>query len=309
MNYFAADDGGTSVKWAVITPNFEIVKKGSFPTPYEDARVLAGRIADVAGACGETFRGIGLSVPGTVFDDEDGLVRGGGFLEYLDGVAIGKMLRELCQIPVYVENDGKSCALGEYRKGALAGCKIGVVMVLGTGVGGGIVIDGSIWKGFHSFAGEFSFIQRQPQKTEDMSNRFGMAGGWKNGLLRRVLEAKGLPLDTEMDGEQIFRLINGKDPAAQTALGQYTDDLALQIWNLQAVLDPQVIAIGGGISRQPALMEGIHRSLSRMVEGNRLKQFPVPKVVSCVHGNDANLLGAAYNCEQQMTAAEKEQKG
>lgn len=300
MNYFAADVGGTAVKWAVVTPEYQVVKKGSFPMEFTDGDSLLSAIAGTAGQQKEAFAGAGISMPGTLFDDEDGVVHGGGHLRFMNQVPMGKSLRERLGIPVYVENDGKSCALGEYAVGALRGHRIGVVMVLGSGVGGGIVIDGNVYKGAHCFAGEMSFVQLRPGSTQDMTQRFGGSGGWKTGLLRNVLEEKGYPADTELDGNGIFELINGGDEAAIRGLRRYAADIAMQIWNLQAILDPEIFAIGGGISEQPALMAAIQEAIDEMVEQNSLKQFPVPVVMRCEHGNDANLLGAVYRCRQRM---------
>ncbi len=314
MEYFAVDAGGTFVKWAVVTEDYEIKEKGQFPTPYEDAEKLVERIWEEARKRtkmqnGKEFLGIGLSVPGTVLDDEDGTVKGGGLLRYLHGAPLGKMMREKSGLPSYVENDGKSCALGEYSAGALKGCKVGVVIALGTGVGGGIVIDGKVFKGAHSFAGEFSFIQLSPMASGDMDSRFGGAGGWRSGLLRHVLEEKGLPMDTDMDGKQIFELVCQGDRQAMRGLERYAADVAQQIWNIQAVLDPDVIAIGGGISGQPVLTEKIREAVERMTEENPLKQFPTPNVVTCLHRNDANLLGAVCNCRQRMKRLEDKEHG
>lgn len=313
MYYFAADAGGTLVKWAVLDEHYGIHGSGQFPTPYEGAEQLADRIGEEADLQAkrlgiERFRGIGLSVPGTVYGDREGTVYGGGILRFLHGMPFGKMVEERCGAPAYVENDGKCCALGEYTAGALRGCRTGVVMALGTGVGGGIVIDGRVFKGSHCFAGEFSFLQLSPMAAGKMGNRFGAAGGWKSGLLKNVLEEKGLPADTEMDGAEIFDLIEQGDQAAMAGLERYAADIAWQIWNIQAVLDPEVIAIGGGISGRPVLIETIRRAVERMAEENPLKQFPVPQVVRCAYGNGANLVGAVCSCRQRIEEEEEKEE-
>lgn len=305
MVYFAADAGGTFVKWAAIDEEYRILSKGQFPTPYEGARELAERIGREAETQKQRlgikeFQGIGLSVPGTVFEEEEGIVYGGGILRFLHEMPLGKMVSDRCGVPVYVENDGKSCALGEYAAGVLKGCRTGVVMVLGTGVGGGIVIDGKVLKGSHCFAGEFSFIQLKPMETGNMENRFGAAGGWKSGLLKNVLEEKRLPANTDMDGVEIFSLVERGDEEAIRGLERYTEQVAWQIWNIQAILDPEIIAIGGGISRQPVLLEKIREAVGKMAEENALKQFPAPRVERCAYGNEANLVGAVCHCRQRM---------
>ncbi|MDD2981634.1 MAG: ROK family protein [Hespellia sp.] len=295
--YFAVDIGGTAVKWAVITEDNEIKKKGEFATPYDGAEALADAVANTLEEQEETFAGMGVSVPGTVPDDPDGIIYGGGVLTFLDKVPFGKMLEERCHLSCSVENDGKSCALGEYSAGALKGSHTGIVLVLGTGIGGGIVIDGKIFKGAHSFAGEFSFICADPEIGLMEGNEFGKACGWQTGLQTLILKEKGLPTDTEADGKKLFEWINSGDEAAMRGLRIFCRRLALQINNLQVILDPEVVAIGGGISKQPILFQILKEEMDAMYEKTPWKHIPVPKVVKCQHGNDANLLGAVYCCK------------
>lgn len=301
--YLGVDIGGTAVKWAVVTEDYEILKKGEFATPYDGGEALADRIAAVYREQGEDFEGIGVSIPGTLRDDPDGIVEGGGNLRFLNQVPFGKLVRERCGVPCFVENDGKSCALGEYTAGALKGCRCGVVLVLGTGVGGGIVIDGRVYRGIHSFAGEFSFIMEKPGEKLGMGAMLGSSCGWSSGLRAELLKRKGLPEDTPMDGYQIFELVNKNDKEAQEALNIFCQHLAVQIHNLQAILDPEIFAIGGGISNQPALMEALQRSLDFIYEGTIFTQMPIPKIVRCQYGSSANILGAVYRCRQRMEEA------
>ena len=227
---------------------------------------------------GADSKGIGVSIPGTLRDDPDGIVEGGGVLKFLDQAPFGKMVRERCGVPCFVENDGKSCALGEYTTGALKGCGSGVVLVLGTGVGGGIVIDGRVYKGAHSFAGEFSFIMERPGEKLGLGTIFGSSCGWSAGLKADLLRRKNLPEDTEMDGHQIFDLINSGDEDACSALQTFCSHLATQIHNLQAILDPEIFAIGGGISNQPVLMKVLQESLDYIYEDKVLPQTRIEAV-------------------------------
>ncbi len=298
--YFGVDIGGTAVKWALVTEDYRVLKKGEFATPHDGAEKLADAVAAVYREQGADSKGIGVSIPGTLRDDPDGIVEGGGVLKFLDQAPFGKMVRERCGVPCFVENDGKSCALGEYTTGALKGCGSGVVLVLGTGVGGGIVIDGRVYKGAHSFAGEFSFIMERPGEKLGLGTIFGSSCGWSAGLKADLLRRKNLPEDTEMDGHQIFDLINSGDEDACSALQTFCSHLATQIHNLQAILDPEIFAIGGGISNQPVLMKVLQESLDYIYEDKVLPQMPIPKVVRCQNGSQANILGAVYRCRQRM---------
>lgn len=297
-HYFAVDIGGTAVKYALISPDYRILEKNSFPTPYDTAQTLVDSIFRAAEPFRGMLAGVGVSVPGTINDDEDGTVHRGGSLTYMDGVPLGRILSETFGLPCAVENDGKASALGEYANGALTGHRSGVVMVLGTGVGGGIVLDGKLWKGIHCFAGEFSYLN--PTSTvQTIEQMFGHLGG-ASGLRSAVLRHKGLPPETMLSGYEIFSLANSGEEAVIAGIREYAAGLAIQIYNLQAILDPEVIAIGGGISSQPLLLQLIREELDRCY--GQLPDVLMPPratVVAAKNGNDANLLGAAYRCAQR----------
>lgn len=298
--FFAVDIGGTAVKWAIITADYTILRKGEFPTPYISAQNLADEIARVLKDQPESFAGIGISLPGTALDDPDGTVKGGGNLRYMNRVPFAKIMRETTGLPCFIENDGKCGALGEYSSGALKGYSSGVVLILGTGVAGGIVIDGRVLRGAHAFAGEFSFLMEEPGSRMKLGNLFGGKCGWRKGLMDEIVSRKGLPADTEMNGHELFELVNNQDPEANAALTVFCQHLALQIYNLQAIVDPEIFAIGGGISNQPVLMERLTQELAYIYEDADFKHAPVPVVVNCQHGSDANLIGAVYNCRKRM---------
>ena len=292
MDYFAFDLGGTEVKWAVLDADYHIKRKGNFPTPYKSSESLIEQMAETVREQGNCFISIGIACPGTFYEWDKGVVHGGGFLGFLDGVPLGQKMENVCGIPCFIENDGICCALGEYADGILKDAQCGVVIVLGTGVGGGIVINGRAYKGIHSFAGEFSFIRTELRED---AVRLGNCGGWRNGLQAAVMKEKKMSEDEAIDGYTIFQWISQGDREAKRALKQYTDFLACLIWNLQAILDPEIFAVGGGISRQPLLIQALQDSIDELMTQNEHKRFPKPLIQACVHGNDANLIGAIYN--------------
>ena len=123
-----------------------------------------------------------------------------------------------------------------------------------------------------------------------------MAGlcSWQ-GLRRSVLAAKGLDDDDTIDGLQVFDWINAGDDEALRGLHSYAKDLCTWIFNLQCILDPDVVAIGGGISVQPALLEALHISMRSMMADLQLPQIPKPRIVLSELGEDAKLVGAVYS--------------
>ena len=294
-NCFAIDAGAHHVLWGVVSPQMELVDEGVAGASYTDALQLVDTFAALVSEHGAGCDRICVSVPGTVdVSDCQGTVIGGERLSFLDGVPLGAELSLACGLPVTIESNGKAYALGEYAAGALRGSKVGVVIAIGTGIGGGIVVDGHVLRGAHSFAGEFSYVRHTPIIGESRTID-AMAGlcSWQ-GLRRSILAAKGLPDDETIDGHQLFAWVNDGDDAALRGLHEYAKDLCTWIFNLQCIADPDVIALGGGISVQPALLEAVHISMRSMMADLQLPLVPKPNIVIAERGAQAKLLGAAY---------------
>ena len=139
--YFGIDVGGTAVKWAVLGEDFSIRARGSVPTGFTTAEETVEALIGLVEPYRDRISAVGVSAPGGIYEgDLDGTIHRGGSLTYMDGCPLGKIMRERLGVPVAVNNDGKCCALGEYAAGALRGTRFGVVLAIGTGIGGGIVI-------------------------------------------------------------------------------------------------------------------------------------------------------------------------
>ena len=309
MDYLGIDIGGTQTKWAVIAPDNSVTMRGSVPTDFRTTEDEMGRLDGIVRPLEGRIGGIGISAPGTVLGSvEDGVIRGGGYLTFNDGFALGKALRERYQLPILVENDGKACALGEYVSGALRGCDLGVVVVIGTGIGGGIVVNGEVLRGAHGSAGEFSYINSGRGSAIQFGDFFGAQGSWLS-LKKLVLESMGLIDDNgaaldkalgleAVDGKRVFEWINAGEEGALAGLDRYASALCLRIFSLQAVLDPDVFAIGGGISAQPALISALQNKMAQLVDQIPFMQIQAPRIVRAENGNDSNLLGAVYECRR-----------
>ena len=295
-NFFALDVGVHHILWGVVSPQLTLLERGDHPCRCTSAHELIETLTALIAPHADEVCCVCVSVPGTVdVSDCQGMVIGGGRLGYLDGVDLAAELSLASGLPVCVENNGKAYALGEYAAGALRGSAVGVVLAIGTGIGGGIVVGGQVLRGAHSFAGEFSFVRHTPILGEFRA-RDAMAGlcSWQ-GLRRSVLAAKGLPDDETIDGVKVFEWVNAGDDAALRGLHAYAKDLCTWIFNLQCILDPDVVAIAGGISVPPALLEALHISMRSMMADLQLPQCPKPHIVLAELGEDAKLLGAVYS--------------
>lgn len=294
-NHIAIDVGVAHIEWGLVSDGLTMTERGSVPSACTNVAELIQVLSDIVEPLAQQAACVCVSVPGTVDPlDSQGTVVGGGRLGYLDGVPLGAEVSLACGLPVSIENNGKAFALGEYAAGALRDSKVGVVLAIGTGIGGGIVVNGHVLRGAHCFAGEFSFVRHTPILGEFRS-RDAMSGlcSWQ-GLRRSILTAKGMEDDDSIDGHQLFAWVNDGDEAALRGLHEYAKDLCTWIFNLQCIIDPDVVAIGGGISVQPALLEALHISMRSMMADLQLPQVPKPNIVLAQCGEDAKLLGAVY---------------
>ena len=291
--YLVIDIGGSSIKYALMSNNAELIEKGKVPTPLDNIENFIETIGKIYDLYSDKIEGIAISMPGRL-DTKRGYAFSGGSLEYNREKEIVKLLKERCNTEIRIENDGKCAALAEVWKGSLSDCNDAIVIVLGTGVGGGVIKDRKIHKGKNFFAGEFSFIMTNAKDSEDMDNLWAIKNG-SVALTKSFAERKGLNAE-DVDGFTVFEHINSGDEDALKVLDEFTNNLAIQIINLQAVFDPEKIAIGGGISAQPILLDYIRKNLDKHYKKyDYMIEFPKVEIVKCAYCNDSNLIGALYN--------------
>ena len=290
MKYLCIDVGGSSIKFAVMDEKLAFYEKGSVPTPYEGAETYLGVLEEIYRRFEGEVQGIAMSVPGMI-DSENGICVTGGNLTYIQQFPLAELLKCRCRTPVTIMNDANCAALAEVSCGALRDCKDAVVLVFGTGVGGALIKDGRVHMGKHFAAGEFSFIMLD-QECDLESSTWAKRGGSER-LITMAARARGVNNDG-VTGYDVFRWVEEGDELVRKALDKFTRDIAFVIMNLQMIFDPERFAIGGGISRQPLLLESIQKNLEYYYS---LYPYTVPKaeVTVCQYFNDANLVGALHN--------------
>ena len=291
MRLLVFDVGGTEIKYAVMDEDTNVFDRGYVPTPMDSWQSFEDTIYGIYEKYQEDVEGIAMSLPGFI-DVKKGRVNGGGALAYNHGTDVGPKLMKRCGCKVVLENDGKAAAQAEYYKGALQGCENAAVFVIGTGVGGGLIINHEIVRGPHFTAGEFSFVNTNSDSIDDFGSHVGMNCS-TTGLLGMYKDISGF--EEAIDGREFFRRLP-EDEVAQRVLKKFCHNVAVQIYNLYFLLDIQKIAIGGGISRQPILTETIKEQFVKITtEEGALGKF-MPKydieIVQCQFHNDANLIGA-----------------
>lgn len=295
--YLVFDWGGTELKYALMNEEAEILEKDRVPSPSRDAskEEFLAAVDGIVDRYAGRIAGIAVSSPG-IIDPEKGIIHAVAVFPYLNECCIKDEFEERYGVPASIENDGKSAALAELWKGNLAGKKDGAVMLIGTGIGGGLIIDGKLHRGKDYSAGEFSMVCTDVNHA-DLKESYWSDLGWR-GLFRR-LQAKSGEDVSGMNGFDFFARIENKDSDALAALKEYTDAMALMLFSLNMLLDLECICIGGGISRQPVLMQSLQESIDAIPTYNPDMQtglkLPMPRVMTCAFYNDANLIGALYH--------------
>ena len=265
------DIGGTNIKYGLCDESGNIQQKGEYPT-LDTVDKIVQSICDLP----FEYTGIAISMPGILNENHSKAVITGK-LAFLSNYPLKKRLEEIKDCKVTIENDGRCATWAELGYGNLINSKNALVVVLGTYIGMGIVIDHKVYEGSHLLAGEYSDAHMDTEKTfkNTMAAYFG-----KDGLERA----------TGLTGKELFN--NLDDEKVYAGFDQYCQNLAWMLSNTQLLLDVDTILIGGGISAQSKLIECIKENM------RGLKQwFPTlenPDIKACKFNNDANLLGALY---------------
>lgn len=295
MNYLAIDIGGTEIKFAVMDEKADFILKDRIPNRMRSVNDFLDMVESLWKKYGENTRGIAFSMPGRI-DNITGYMYTSGNLGFLDDTDAAGLVRSRISVDVSIENDAKAAAWAEIWKGELRDIDDAVVVVIGTGIGGAIVKDGMVHRGKSHSAGEFSFIYAG-DPDEPYSGRDTFAGRCGiGGFLNPIAKAKGIP-SHGLDGFKVFEWLEQKDELVLKVFDGYLKELCRQLENLQFIYDPEIILIGGGISRQPAFLEMLRASMDRYHADHR-SPMAKPKLASCRFYNDANLVGAVYNFKQ-----------
>lgn len=287
MNILAFDIGGTYIKYALMDEQYNFLDRDRIPTPLSGREELISTLAFVYRKY-KDVQGITISMPG-IIDVKNGLCKMGGALRYNDNFYLRDALRKECPVRIVLENDAKCAAMAEASAGSLKDVEDGFVLIFGTMIGGGYIKNHQLVRGRHFSAGEVSYITTIRDEKPTAGNIFGNRCGTPS-LCTMYAEKKGLD-KKEVSGVTVFKQVNDGDPEALEVLDRYTFEIALQIFNLQTVLDVDRFAIGGGISAQPIFTQYIRKNLKALYEACPYSVSQT-EVVTCMFQNDANLIGA-----------------
>ena len=310
MFYIGVDLGGTGIKAGVVNEQGEIIAKVSCPTGVE--RGYGPVIADMAKLCIEAVekagismdevKGIGVGIPG-IQDPATGLIPFCTNLGWHQ-VPLVEEMHKYIDKPVFVGNDATVAGLAEAVAGVSAGATTSVFVTLGTGVGGGIVIDGKPYSGPNGVASEIGHMMTV---AGGELCTCGNRGCWERyasatAIIREgrkfaeahpecaIAKAVNGDLD-KIEAKTVIDLAKAGDPDAVALFDNYVFHLCVGLVNLINLYDPQIIALGGGVSHAGQfLLDAVNAKLPSMVF---YKTMPYAKIALATLGNDAGIIGAA----------------
>ncbi|GHH97881.1 ROK family protein [Neobacillus kokaensis] len=292
--YMVFDIGGTFIKYAVMDQAAKKLVSGKFPTPHEGLDSFLENINELVDHFKNSYdlQGVALSSPGAV-DVKTGFIGGASAIPYIHGVPMTDLLRERTGLQVSIENDANCAALAEGWLGAAKGADYYICIVIGTGIGGSIVMNHTILRGAVLHGGEFGYMIMggSGKTTRDPLQSTWSKSASTNALVREVEVKKSLAQGS-LDGEEVFRMAKAGDNIAQECIAQFYKKIAIGVYNLKYALDPEKILIGGGISKRPEVIEGINQELGLLKDDISTLHI---EVEACQFDNDANLVGALFH--------------
>lgn len=306
------DLGGTNIVAGVVDENYRIVAtakcKTAMPRPADDiladmARVTREAVA-AAGLTLEDIDGVGVGSPG-VCNAETGVVERAANLGFIN-LPMREKLGALLGKAVNIENDANAAAYGELLAGAAKGCKDCVCITLGTGVGGGVIIDGKIIAG-HNYAG--TELGHTVIVVGGEPCTCGRKGCWETyasatGLIRQTKRAMEKNPDSKMwqlvggnldkvSGRTAFDAMRAGDETGKQVVDTYIGYIAAGLTNMINIFQPEVLCVGGGICKEG---ETLMAPIRAYIERERFSQYSEKQTRICAAelGNDAGIIGAAY---------------
>jgi fructokinase len=293
------DLGGTKIEAVALSPDGAEIARRRVATPRDygaSLDAIAELVRELERAAAEAGT-VGVGIPGTVVP-RTGLVKNANST-WLNGRPLGRDLEERLGGPVRLMNDANCFALSEATDGAGAGAPVVFGVILGTGVGGGIAVDGRCLSGANLIAGEWGH-NPLPWLTPDEQPGPPCYCG-KHGCVETWLSGPGFERDhaehtgRTLPGREIARAAASGNAGALATLARYHDRLARALASLINVVDPDVVVLGGGMSNIAGLAEATSALLPRHVFATGAGSDPVAtRVVRAAHGDTSGVRGAAW---------------
>lgn len=238
------------------------------------------QIYEKAGA----IEGVACSFPGEVHSQE-GVIHGISAIPYIHGCPMRDLLSKRCGAKkVAMLNDANAAALGEAWLGVGKDYKNIAFVIVGSGVGGAVIENGELYPGTTMNKAEIGNFPMGGMEAGELLC-------WSSFTLDKEAKKYSKKHQTAVNGKELMDLAEAGDQDAAACVAEFYHYMAVGCVCIQFAYDPEIIAIGGGISENPKIMDGIRDAYRELVKGQQ-QEYLKPTIVACEKGNDANLLGA-----------------
>ena len=310
--YAGIDIGGTNIKYGLVDPKGKVLFREQRPTMADKgADPLMHLVANLSEgllyhAAEEEYdvRWLGVGTPGAVEAKTGKVIGVSPNISGWKGMEIGQILKDRLNLPVLVDNDVNAMALAESRFGAAMGYKSVLCVAVGTGVGGGIIFDGRLWRGATHSAGEIGHITINPNGPQCRCGAKGCVEAYCNSqaIIRRAIDKlnNGLTsafeevLEGPLSGltiKKLFAAARKGDSVAIDVIQESADYLAIGIANAVNILNPEIVVIGGGVADGGAgFVEAVATEVRKKAVGPSGTDLRITKATL---GNDAGFIGAS----------------
>jgi fructokinase len=290
MIRFGVDFGGTKIEAAALDAHGQFVARVRKPNPgnYDEALdVVAHLLADAETMAGAKAERLGMGIPGSI-SPRTGLIRNANSV-YLNGRPFAQDLTARLERPVRLANDANCLALSEAADGAGAGAGVVFAAIIGTGCGGGLVVDGRIIEGRNGIGGEWGHTPLPWPAAQEYPGPACWCG--RKGCLETWISGPAFSRDAgHPTGQATMEAINSGDASAMAALDRYVDRLSRALAALCDLVDPDVIVLGGGMSNVEALYDRLPAAITPHVFSDTF-ETPVRKAL---HGDSSGVRGAVW---------------
>ncbi|MGN0534457.1 MAG: ROK family protein [Eubacterium sp.] len=287
MNILTFDIGGTNIKYALCNEKFILTDRHTVATEaHKGGQELVNKIISIIESYDNIDR-VAISTAGQV-DSENGIVvYSTDNIPYYTGMMVKKIIENKTGIPTYVENDVNAFALGEAEFGAGKGKRDFLCLTYGTGIGGALFLDGKLYKGMGSSAGEFGHMITHSGGKQCTCGGEGCYECYAS--TRALVESVNKRNNTSLDAFQIFEKENFTKPEIRSVIDKWIDEMIVGLINIIYIFNPPLIILGGGIMNEDYVIDLIDRKIYNML----MENFRDVNIVRSKLGSDAALLGVA----------------
>lgn len=311
MYYIGIDLGGTKIAAGIVDENGKIIHKDSLPTGrtresqaiVDDICLIIKKMLTEAEISKDQIHSVGVGSPGSL-DREQGMIIANFNLRFRY-VPLKEAIQKVIDVPVFVENDANCAAIAESIAGSTKGAEHAMIVTIGTGIGGGIIINNKLYIGVNGAGGELGHVVIQ---LNGEACTCGRKGCWESYSSATALIRQTKDMAEKYPSSKIWELVGGDidkvdakvafdaaklgDEAGIKVVDEYIDILAEALSNMVNIFQPEVIAIGGGVSKEG---ENLLTPLREKMKGRTffIGDLQSTRIVEAQMGNDAGIVGAA----------------